>query len=88
MTLHLVYRYIISRSKNENMLKKAKRRKKGKRKISSGGSRTRTFNTLSIAPQQLLLNKTAKLIIFKLFLPMKFCRRTLFEAVTALFLRN
>ena len=74
MNLQLVYQYRFNLSKNENMFKKSKTKRDQKKREKSlllpeskPGPPTCEVNTLSIALQQLMLNKTAKLIILKIF---------------------
>ena len=47
-----------------------------------------TGKAISIAPQQLTIHSSVQLIISKIFLPMKFCRWTLYEASRAIFVKN
>ena len=60
MNLQLVYRYILSQSKNENAALKTVR-------VKSRTSECKV-NVLSIAPRQLILITLLKLIIFNTFL--------------------
>ena len=53
--------------KKQNKMGPKKREKSLLLPESKPGPTTCEVNTLSIAPQQLMLNKTAKLIIFKIF---------------------
>ena len=65
MNLQLVYRYILSLSKNENG---ALRKKKSlQRWESNPGPLTCKVNVLSIAPRQLIFVTLVKLIIFNTF---------------------
>ena len=65
MNLQLVYRYILSLSKNENV---ALRKKKSlQRWESNPGPLTCKVNVLSIAPRQLIFVTLVKLIIFNTF---------------------
>ena len=65
MNLQLVYRYILSLSKNKNG---ALRKKKSlQRWESNPGPLTYKVNVLSIAPRQLIFITLVKLIIFNTF---------------------
>ena len=65
MNLQLVYRYILSLSKNENG---ALRKKKSLQQWESNpGPLTCKVNVLSIAPRQLIFITLVKLIIFTTF---------------------
>ena len=75
MNLQLVYRYILSLSKNENLFyeKKNKTKQKDKKSVprreSNPGLPTYKRDAVSVAPRQLILNIRAydKLIIFNAF---------------------
>ena len=74
MNLQLVYQYISSLSKNENMFyektkkkQKAKKRKSFQQQESKHGPPTCKVNALSIAPQQLILKTPIKLSSFNTF---------------------
>ena len=70
MNLQLVYRHILSQSKNENMIKKKKQQqpkrkeKSFPRQESNPGPWSCEVNEVSIAPQKQMLN-----IVFKFFYP-------------------
>ena len=75
MNLQLVYKYISSLSKNENMFyEKTKKNQKGQKKKKRFQQQepkhrppTCKVNALSIAPQQLILKTPIKLISFNTF---------------------
>ena len=75
MNFQLVYRYILSLSKNEIMFlkkQKTKRLKKREKRPSPARVEPRTYDeggqrVVNIAPRQLMLNNLIKLIIFNIF---------------------
>ena len=66
MNLQLVYRYILSLSKNESGALRKKKRSL-QRRGSNPGPLTCKVNVLFIAPRQLILITLVKLIIFNTF---------------------
>ena len=77
-------KYFTKKQENKTKQKDQKQRQK---KFPTARVEPRT-SALSIAPRQLILLTSRKLIVFNTDLPMKFCRSTLFVAVRALFMEN
>ena len=67
MNLQLVYRYILSLSKNENGALRKKKTRSLQRRESNPGPSTCNVSVLFIAPQQLILVTLVKFIIFNTF---------------------